>query len=322
MRLFDAVQRYVAWKRGIGYSFERGERNLLALSRQIGDIELAGVKPDHISSYLNLGSVSTITWRLKFWILSRFFEHWSNRGFMPELVMPVPKPFVRQTFVPHVFTKTELRSLLKATAHNEKSIIKIDGPTLHTIILFLYGTGVAVGESTRILQSDVDLRNGFVTIRSPRFNRSRTIPIGRDLLEVLCRYAVWRSQIKGPSQHLFVTKRGLQINIEMIAKNFKRLRQITGIHRWDGPRCQPRVSDLKFTFAVHRIARWIEDGVDLNRMLPALAAYMGQVGLGSTERYLFMTPERFRKDLDKLSPMHGKGYWSGDPELMRFLASL
>lgn len=322
MRLFDAVQRYVAWKREIGYSFERGETNLVAFSRQVGDIELADLKPDHISSYLNRKSVSTITWRMKFWILHRFFEYWSNREFMPELVMPILKPFVRQTFVPHVFTKTELQSLLKATNHNVKSIIKIDGPTLHTIILFLYGTGVAVGESVRILRSDVDLESGLITIRSRRLHRSRTIPIGRDLLEVLRRFLILRSQIRGPSQHLFVTKKGLQITIEMIAKNFKRLRQITGIHRWDGPRCQPRVSDLKFTFAVHRLAEWIGDGVDLNRMLPALAAYMGQVGLGSTERYLSMTPERFRKNLDKLSPMRGKGHWSGDPELMRFLASL
>ena len=108
----------------------------------------------------------------------------------------------------------------------------------------------------------------------------------------------------------------------MIAKNFKKLRLIAGIKRWDGSRYQPRVSDLRFTFAVHRITKCIEDGVDLNLMLPALAAYMGQVGLGSTERYLFMTPERFRGDLDKLSPMRGKGQWSGDLELMRFLASL
>lgn len=322
MKLVHGVERYVVWKHGIGYRFERGETNLLAFSRHTGDIELAEVKPDHILSFLNSKSVSTITWRLKYWILHRFFEHYANRGDMPELVLPPPKPFVKQTFVPHVFTKTELRSLLEATAHNAKSIIRIDGPTLHTVILFLYGTGVAVGESTRILQSDVDLQNGFVTIRSPGVRRSRSIPIGRDLQDVLCRYAVWRSQIKGPSQHFFVTKRGRQISGEMIAKNFKRLRRIAGIHRWDGSRYQPRLSDLRFSFAVHRITKWIEDGVDLNRMLPALAAYMGQMGLGSTERYLFMTPERFRKDLDKLSPMRGKGQWSGDVELMRFLASL
>ena len=59
-----------------------------------------------------------------------------------------------------------------------------------------------------------------------------------------------------------------------------------------------------------------------HRLLPALAAYMGQAGLGSTERYLSMTPERFRKQLVKLSPQRRKRRWSDNPALMRFLAEL
>jgi integrase/recombinase XerD len=322
MRLFDGIEQYLAWKHANGYRFERGESTLFAFSRQTGDVQFADVKSEDILGFLNGTPVLAITWRLKYWTLYRFFEHWSNRGAMLELTMPVPRPFVRQTFVPHVFTKTELRSLLEATVHNQKLIIRIDGPTLRTIILFLYGTGASVGESTRVLQSDVDLQKGFVRIRSPHIYRSRCIPIGQDLVDVLSQYVTWRSQINGHSQHFFVTKKGRQICVEKIAKNFKRLRGIAGIHRRDGSRYQPRVSDLRFTFAVHRITKWIEDGVDLNRMLPALAAYMGQVGLGSTERYLFMTPERFRKDLDKLSPMRGKGQWFKNPELMRFLRAL
>jgi hypothetical protein len=57
-------------------------------------------------------------------------------------------------------------------------------------------------------------------------------------------------------------------------------------------------------------------------MIPALAAYMGQCDLGSTERYLVLTPERFRKQLDTLSPMRGKKRWRNDRELMSFLDSL
>jgi integrase/recombinase XerD len=41
-------------------------------------------------------------------------------------------------------------------------------------------------------------------------------------------------------------------------------------------------------------------------MLPALSAYIGQQELASTERYLSLAPERFRKELDKLSPTRGK----------------
>jgi hypothetical protein len=60
----------------------------------------------------------------------------------------------------------------------------------------------------------------------------------------------------------------------------------------------------------------------LNRLLPALAAYMGQVGLGSTARYLALTPERFRKNLDKLSTVRRDSHWIDDPNLMRFLGNL
>jgi integrase/recombinase XerD len=57
---------------------------------------------------------------------------------------------------------------------------------------------------------------------------------------------------------------------------------------------------MRQTFAVHRITAW-RDGADLNRMLHALAAYMGQVGLGATGSYLRLAPKRFRKHLGKLS---------------------
>jgi len=80
--------------------------------------------------------------------------------------------------------------------------------------------------------------------------------------------------------------------------------------------------DLRPSFAVHRIASWIKSGADLNRMLPALAAYMGLVGLTTTERYMALTPERFRKELVKLSPQRNRRHWRDDPQLMEFLAAL
>jgi hypothetical protein len=75
-------------------------------------------------------------------------------------------------------------------------------------------------------------------------------------------------------------------------------------------------------WTVHRLTAWFKQGADLNRMLPALSAYLGQVGLGSTERYLSITPERFRKQLVKLSPQRRKRRWRDNPALMKFLAEL
>ena len=82
------------------------------------------------------------------------------------------------------------------------------------------------------------------------------------------------------------------------------------------------MNDFRASFAVHRIASWIKSGDDLNRMLPALAAYMGLVGLTATERYIALTPERFRKELNKLSPERINWHWREDAQLMKFLAAL
>lgn len=103
---------------------------------------------------------------------------------------------------------------------------------------------------------------------------------------------------------------------------FARLRVRAGVIRIDGGKRPPRMRDFGQTFAVHRIASWIKEGADLNRMLPALSAYMGLAGVVSTQRFLFMPPERFKRELDKLSPFKGRKHRRDDPAPMNFLASL
>jgi hypothetical protein len=129
--------------------------------------------------------------------------------------------------------------------------------------------------------------------------------------------------VPNESPYFFVGKDGKALKEPALIVAFRRLRRLAGIERHDGATYQPRMHDLRTTFAVHRLTSWLRQGGDLNRLIPALSAYMGQCGLGSTERYLAITPERFRKQLLKLSPQHRKKRrWRDDPNLMKFLAEL
>ena len=74
-----------------------------------------------------------------------------------------------------------------------------------------------------------------------------------------------------------------------------------GVVQYDRARYHPRVHDLRHTFAIHRLTAWFKHGANLSRMIPALSAYMGQQDLSLSERYLALTPERFRVRFDKLS---------------------
>jgi integrase len=322
MKLSDCIETYVIKKRAAGLIFYKGECNLVAFHRYIGDLHLDQINTEQVQMYLDKVHISTATWRLKYQVLERFFEFWYFRGEIPEFFMPPPKAPVCQSFIPYIFTRSEIRALLKATVRNQKPIRRVEKQTLRTFILILYATGALVGEVLNLMQKDIDLKTGMVTITGGGASRSRQIPIGPDLQNVLRKYLAWRSKNNLTNAHLLVTKNDLPISVSIVVKNWRRLRTFAGIIRRDGSSYQPRMHDLRYTFAVHRITSWISNGADLNRMLSALAAYMGQVGLGATDRYLHLTPERFRRELNKLSPGRKKGNWRDNKVLMEFLAAL
>jgi hypothetical protein len=56
-------------------------------------------------------------------------------------------------------------------------------------------------------------------------------------------------------------------------------------------------------------------------MLPAMGAYIGNVGLESMDRYLQFTPERFQSALNKLSPRKYHTRWRKNSTLLEILAN-
>ena len=129
-----------------------------------------------------------------------------------------------------------------------------------------------IGEALRLRQEDIDLKRDMVTIRGGRFNRVRRIPIGLDLHRVLRRYVDSGSRKKKLGENFFANKDGSAIVSRILDDGFQRLRKVSGISRVDGACYQPRLHDLRHAFAVHRVTAWLKQGVDLNRLLPALSA--------------------------------------------------
>lgn len=323
MKLFEAVRLYVERKRSFGLGYQTSQRQLLSFARHVGDIPLDSIVPRRVLSHLNCTQSSTATWRGKYLLLKNFFEYWAARGEGETLPMPPIRPAERLMFIPYIYSKREVRSLLRATGNCQKwDSCSIDGTTFRMVLLLLYSTGMLTGEALRLARQDVDGKAGFLTVHGGRFGRSRRIPIGPDLQHRVQRYMRRTNGRKNLAGNFFTNKDGSPIKPRILGKRFERLRRLAGVLRYDGASYQARMHDLRHAFAVHRITAWFKQDADMNRMLPALAAYMGQVGPGSAERYLSLTPERFRRELAKLGPQPRKKRWRDDPALMKFLAEL
>ena len=54
---------------------------------------------------------------------------------------------------------------------------------------------------------------------------------------------------------------------------------------------EPRLHDLRHTFACDCLRKWYDEGVDVNARLPILATAMGHVNVHDTQLYLHVTAQ-------------------------------
>jgi site-specific recombinase XerD len=292
MKLQEASDLYILRRQMAGEKFYGPASLLRSFCRRYGDKSLMSITATEVKEFLDGPRTGPATWRVKYGMLRVFFEYWRRRGDVKMLPMPPTAPKYTSSFLPYIFTKQELRSLLDAIPRcQQRPHCQMSAVTFRALLLFLYGTGMRVGEAVHLRMAQVDLDHGVITIRGTKFYKSRLVPLGRDVQQLLLDYVAIPGRRDRSDQHLFLSKSRAAIKRAVVERSFRRLRQLAGVHRNDDSSYQPRVHDLRHTFAVHRVTDWYRQGADVQSLLPALSTYLGHVDLASTQRYLTMTPD-------------------------------
>jgi len=233
-------------------------------------------------------------WHRKHGVLRGLYTYAISRGVVAESPLPTIVPKLPTRFVPYVYTHDELGRLVRATPSYRPHYRKLEPHTLRAMILLLYGAGLRVSEAVALLLGDVDLPNALLTVRNTKFHKTRLVPLGADLQQVLTQYLAQR-QTAGHSQRpgtpFFVLRRGTPVSVQIVEQNFRCLCAYAGVRRSDGARYQPRLHDLRHSFAVHRLTSWYRQGADVQTLLLYLSTSLGHVNLAATQVYLTMTPE-------------------------------
>ena len=321
MRLNEAITLYVSRRRHQGSPFISTDVTLRAFCRYCGDLMLDEVNAEHINRFANMPSCAPSTRLSKFSAVKCFVEYFARRGGMPSLVLSRPLKAVKPR-TPFIYTHSQVRSLLAAAGECQNRARRFDPKTLHLFLAMLYSTGTTVDEALTLRRCDWNFRSSRIRLGSQGgLIRPRVIPICQDLNRLIWEH-VTRSASGTPGSVLLLTdSQGGAINRQTLAKYYRRVLSNTFIPKSiDGH--TPRMQDFRFTFAVHRLDAWIRSGADLNKMIPALSAYMGYSSLTKAEQFLAFVPERFRADLDKLSEGKSGPRWAEDSALIGFLSAL
>jgi integrase/recombinase XerD len=295
MNIEDLVTRYIAFRRSLGDQYVVTEKALRSFCRVIGPrTPVTRVRLKTVAAYLaGTGSITRL-WHFKHTALKGLFRFAVSRGFLKKAPLPTEIPKRPPTLVPYIYSRAEIRRLLDAIPVFRRPDIRVEPQTLRAMLLLLYGAGLRRGEALRLSVADVDLANDLLTIRNTKFYKSRLVPISTDLTTVLRDYARWRAVTHpsaGASSTFFLDKRGEPVHRCALDSAFKRLRKHVGLRRSDGGRFQPRLHDLRHTFAVERLIAWYRQGANVQRLVYHLSVYLGHDYLAHTQVYLTMIPE-------------------------------
>jgi integrase len=293
------VQDYLAERRRLGYQLKNPEAALMNFARYVDSLDWIGpLTLDVMSDWARLdkkGRHKPDAWARRFKLLRPFIRYLQQ--FEPATAMPDESVFgpVPGWQMPHIYREQEIIDLLVA-AHQLGTDDNLRAATYETLFGLLASTGLRVSEVIHLLDTDVDLAQGLLTVRQTKFNKSRQLPLHSSATTALLRYRTLRRQQVQEHADLpfFVGTRGQRLGKQLSSRQVDRVftllrKQLGWINR--GAHDAPRVHDLRHTFVVRRVLLWQAQGTDIDQAMLALSTYMGHAKISHTYWYLTAVPE-------------------------------
>jgi integrase len=295
--LVSAVADFLAHKRALGRKYQTEEatlRLLLTFADQHGAEDLRELTPCLLDEFVaSRPRQRARSFNHLVGILGCFLD-WAVTQQRLE-ASPWHRTRRRETAqrLPFLFDPVQARRLLQAAAalpDNPRATGR--GLTYHCIFVLCYGLGLRVGEACGLRLGDVDIDRQLLVVRGGKFGKSRLVPHGPRIGEVLARQ-VERRGVDGalePDAPLFSFDGRRSVHPRSASLTFHQLIIELAFPVPDGVG-SPHLHCLRHSFAVGCLLRWYREGLDPSTRLYQLSTFLGHVDPASTAVYLTITPQ-------------------------------
>lgn len=293
------VDEFLAERRHLGFELHSMGYALSSLARYVGSCGHEGpLTADLMIEWARLDKMQRHTpgtgaRRIE---VLRPFARWL-RQFEPLTEVPDESAFgpVPGRVAPHVYREDEIIALLGA-ARDIQPQGCLRAATFETLFGLMASAGLRVSEALALLDSDVDLKDGALTVRLSKCKKSRLLPLHPSTVLALARYRQLRSrQVPTTTETpFFVGTRGQRLGHPLgdrqVHRVFLELRDKLG---WVDRGCHggPRMHGLRHAFVVHRVMLWHAQDIDVDQAMLSLSTYLGHANIADTYWYLTGVPE-------------------------------
>lgn len=298
-RLREQVADYLRLRRSLGYKLVEHERFLNQFMDYLERKQATTITADNALAWAKLPAGTNPRWHGARLSAVRGFAAWAQ-AFDADIQVPptglLPMRTARAT--PYLYSEDQIRELMNAAAH---LVPAVKSATFQTLIGLLAVTGMRAGEAIRANLTDLDLDVGTLTVRGTKFGKSRLLPLHTSVVDELRVYLTLRASVALPgTTALLVSVAGTGLTYSNAQTVFKKLTVQAGIT----PRStawQPRMHDLRHSFAVNTLLDAYRTGGDVGERIPLLSTYLGHTEPANTYWYLHAAPELLALAAERLN---------------------
>lgn len=288
------IEEYIAYKKGLGFQIRVESQELRRFAKYTNEIGYEGSLNVDIAFRW-----ATLDPAYSRWYMARRMETVATFAayacvFDAQAQM-IPKGMFGKCHgrtLPYIYTEKEIRTLMEA-AGTLYSPDKLRCRTIPFGIGLLWSTGMRPNEVCCLLDEDVDLHKGTVTIRETKFSKTRILPLHETVVAQLESYIRFRDQARTDfsEPYLLITTGGRRLLLRSFEYALQQIRSSLLEEHGTWNRRPPRLYDLRHTFACRTLLHWLKDGINVDTKMIFLSTYLGHVKIADTYWYLTGIPE-------------------------------
>jgi integrase len=288
------VKEFLAYKRSMGYKYETAEFYLKTFIKYIQKNEIQINIPDKetVMGWCNKSVDFPGSLHNMISFIREFSKYLVAKGYKSAYIIPKKYGNHQEPHLPYFFTADEICYFFEICSHIKKRK-EHKGRELVIPELFklLYCCGLRCREARMLKRYDVWLKERYIDIIQSKGPKSRRIFISSELCEELSLYDA-KIQCLFPDRIYFFPNRYDQpYTCNAVVSNFNRIWYEAFPSFNATPK--PRAYDFRHHFAWANLNRWVQEGTDVNVMLPYLMRFMGHSCIESTLYYFHFVPEFF-----------------------------
>ena len=257
------IAGYIAEKRATGHKFEKGTSLLKRFDSYVysrGLQETALTKPLVMEWTARKPSETASTQGGRISLLRGLAIFMNRIGYTAYVVPKAMVTVDRYAYIPYIFSSDEMRAIFEVCDHYPSHEVTPNRHLMLPLLLrILYGCGLRISEALHLTIPDVDLGKGTLFIRHTKFNKERILPMSDNLIERCREYGKTARVGRMGNLYFFPSPYGGQYSEATVYKIFRDVLRHAGISHL-GRGKGPRIHDLRHTFAVNCLKKWVLDG--------------------------------------------------------------